>query len=214
MAQSAPFLPLAGSIRELGTPDLPLFLDHLLRLDPASRRDRFNGVTDENFLEAYATRCFGDGTTVIAHIADGAVRGAAELHERKDGEPHSAEIAFSVEKEWQNRGIGSRLFERLIGQALMLGYKILHVTTHPHNEAMKGLARKFGARLTFANLETVGAIDLTGLGADASRSPARRADPNMGQQSGDLAQALAGLTRAVADFQITALGLRRNRTSD
>ncbi len=42
------FLPApAGIIRELQATDLPLFRDHLLRLDPSSRRDRFNGSTDE-----------------------------------------------------------------------------------------------------------------------------------------------------------------------
>jgi GNAT superfamily N-acetyltransferase len=65
-----------------------------------------------------------------------------------------------VEREIQHRGIGSALFERLIMNARGLGYEKLRVTTHPGNLAMKALARKFDAHLSFENLETVGEIDL------------------------------------------------------
>ena len=46
-----------GSIRTLTEKELPLLRDHLLRLDPESRRDRFNGTTDENFITRYAAKC-------------------------------------------------------------------------------------------------------------------------------------------------------------
>lgn len=149
-----------GVIRQLRPSELPLFREHLLRLDRQSRRDRFNGLTDDNFVIAYADRCFTEGTTVIGYVADGAVLGAAELHEWPDGDEPTGEIAFSVEAAIQNRGIGSRLFDRLITNAHGLGYVTLRVTTHPQNEAMKALARKFDAQITFNDGETVGAIDL------------------------------------------------------
>ena len=44
--------------------------------------------------------------------------------------------------------------------ALGLGYTRLLVTTHPQNQAMKALARKFGAELVFEAGETMGVIDL------------------------------------------------------
>ena len=34
--------------------ELPLLRDHLLRLDAASRHDRFNGFLDDSFIERYA----------------------------------------------------------------------------------------------------------------------------------------------------------------
>jgi RimJ/RimL family protein N-acetyltransferase len=153
-------VPSTGSIRQLRPSDLPLFHDHLLRLDSESRRDRFNGVTDDEFVVVYADRCFTDGTTVIGYVEDGKVLGAAELHERPEDKVPTGEIAFSVERELQHRGIGSRLFERLIVNALGLGYIRLLVTTHHENEAMKALARKFGAEMTFEAGETMGIIDL------------------------------------------------------
>ena len=153
-------VPPTGTIRQLRPSDLSLFRDHLLRLDAESHRDRFNGVTDVEFVVVYANRCFTDGTTVIGYVEDGKVLGAAELHERPEDKVPTGEIAFSVERELQHRGIGSRLFKRLIVNALGLGYIRLLVTTHHENEAMRALARKFGAEMTFDAAETMAIIDL------------------------------------------------------
>jgi GNAT superfamily N-acetyltransferase len=149
-----------GTIRQLRPSDLPRFRDHLLRLDPENRRDRFNGAADDNFLSVYAERCFAEGATVIGYVDGDRVFGAAELHERPDLPEPTGEIAFSVERECQHMGIGRRLFERLIGNARGLGYTKLLVTTHPHNDAMKALARRFDAALSFEDGETVGVIEL------------------------------------------------------
>lgn len=150
----------AGIIRQLRPSDMPRFREHLLRLDAASRRDRFNGAINDNFLAAYAERSFSEGATVIGYVEDGEVLGAAELHERAEFAEPTGEIAFSVESRLQHRGIGGRLFERLIFHARALGYSRLLVTTHPQNEAMKALARKFDAALSFEAGETVGVIML------------------------------------------------------
>ena len=97
---------------------------------------------------------------MIGYLEDERVLGAAELHERADEPEPTGEIAFSVEREWQHRGIGSALFERLIGNARGLGYARLRVTTHPQNAAMRALARKFDAHLHFVDGDTVGSISL------------------------------------------------------
>ena len=52
-----------GTIRQLRPSDLPRFREHLLRLDMHGRRDRFNATNDDDFVIAYAGRCFADGTT-------------------------------------------------------------------------------------------------------------------------------------------------------
>lgn len=152
--------PSGGAIRQLRPSDAGHFRDHLLRLDGVSRRDRFNGAAANAFIEGYAERCFSQGTTVVGFVeADGTVHGAAELHERPELED-TGEIAFSVEAHLQHRGIGRLLFRRLLGHAHALGYTRLLVTTHPQNEAMKRLARSFSAKLSFADGETVGLIEL------------------------------------------------------
>ncbi len=152
--------PPGGVIRQLRPSDLPRFRDHLLRLDAENRRDRFNGPSSDHFLENYAERSFRNGAIVVGYVVDDCVLGAAELHERPEELEPTGEIAFSVERELQHRGIGGVLFERLIGHARALGYTRLLVTTHPQNVAMKRLAQRFDAHLAFADGETVGVIEL------------------------------------------------------
>ena len=58
-----------GYVRTLSQhEELPLLRDHLLRLDPESRRDRFNGFLDDSFIERYAAKCAGDGTIIVAYM--------------------------------------------------------------------------------------------------------------------------------------------------
>lgn len=152
--------PLVGTIRQLRPSDLPRFAEHLIRLDAQSRRDRFNGLTDDDFLRAYAARCFHEGVTVIGYVEGNKVLGAAELHERPEEDEPTAEIAFSVECKLQRRGIGARLFRRIIAQARGLAYIRLRVTTHANNAAMRSLARRYNARLSFEHGEANGIIDL------------------------------------------------------
>ena len=71
----------SGTVRVLSARELPLFREHLLRLDRDSRHDRFNGALDDDFLATYAARCVSDGTIIIAYFENGVVRGAAELHQ-------------------------------------------------------------------------------------------------------------------------------------
>jgi GNAT superfamily N-acetyltransferase len=154
-------LPANGSIRTLTAREMPLLREHLLRLDPESRRDRFHGATDASFVDSYATRCLADGTVVIAYVEDGKVLGAAELHQPDTSQDGVPEIAFSVERDLRRKGIGSILFRRLIAEAEGRGYESLRITTGYSNEAMRALARKFGAHLTFRHGESTGSIDLT-----------------------------------------------------
>ena len=149
-----------GTIRTLTALEMPLLREHLLRLDPESRRDRFNGAADESFVESYAARCLADGTVVIAYVEDGKVLGAAELHQPDSSGDGMPEIAFSVERSARRKGVGSTLFKRLITEAEGRGYERLRITTGYSNEAMRALAHKFGAHLTFRQGESTGSIDL------------------------------------------------------
>ena len=50
-------LPGNGVVRKLSRQEMPLLREHLLRLDPESRRDRFNGFADESFIERGTVLC-------------------------------------------------------------------------------------------------------------------------------------------------------------
>lgn len=153
--------PARGSVRTLRQQEeLPLLRDHLLRLDPESRHDRFHGFLDDSFIERYAAKCADDGTVIIAYIEDGVVRGAAELHPPDQSPDSQPEIAFSVEARVRRQGVGSILFRKLIAEARSKGYRSLRITTGAQNQAMRALAQKFGAHLTFRHGESTGSIDL------------------------------------------------------
>lgn len=186
---------MPGVIRVLTSADQRAFTDHLLRLDATSRRDRFNGVTDDNFVRTYAARCFSGKTVVFGYLEGGTIHAAAELHHLHGEAKGEGEIAFSVEKNFQHKGIGSLLFAHLVALARHLGYTRLSVTTHSGNEAMKALARKFKAKLSFQHYETVGVIDISearrqseaggvelfAVLADLARSARRRWHPESGE---------------------------------
>ncbi|KWV55530.1 acetyltransferase [Bradyrhizobium macuxiense] len=153
---------LKGTVRTLSQQEeLPLLRDHLLRLDRTSRHDRFHGFTDDSFIRRYAERCANDGTVIIAYFEDGVVRGAAELHPPEQSPDAQPEIAFSVERPARRKGVGSILFRKLIAEAHAKGYANLRITTGAQNDAMRALATKFGAQLTFRHGESTGSIDLS-----------------------------------------------------
>ena len=65
---------------------------------------------------------------------------------------------------WRRRvrrqGVGSILFKKLIAEARCEGLPLLRITTGAQNQAMRALAHKFGAHLTFRHGESTGTIDL------------------------------------------------------
>src|SRR3954462_6405518 len=162
-----------GTVRTLSQQEeLPLLRDHLLRLDRTSRHDRFSGFIDDSFFERFARKRAHHGTLIIAYIEDGAVRGAAELHPPEQSPDALPEIAFSVETSVRRKGVGSILFRKLIAEARAKGYQSLRITTGAQNEAMRALASKFGAHLTFRQGESTGTIDLTEQNLAEFESPA------------------------------------------
>jgi GNAT superfamily N-acetyltransferase len=178
-----------GAIRVLTGQERQRLQDHLLRLDPQSRRDRFNGVVDDEFLIKYAGGCFDDGVIVLGYIEDGEIRAAAELHAPQRSPDETPEIAFSVERRLRRKGVGSALFKALLDEARQAGYKRLRVTTGAQNDAMRALARKFGTKLKFGHGELSGSIVI--------EDNRRTKDDALALGAGaDLVQAMAGLSWA------------------
>lgn len=191
----------SGPVRILATSELPLFRDHLLRLDRESRRDRFNGSLCDDWVAKYAERSVHDGTVILAYFEDGVIRGAAELHQADlvNVEP---EVAFSVEACMRRKGVGSVLFTQLIAKAKSMGYKTLRVTTGAQNDAMRALAGKFGAKLSFRHGESTGLIDLT-----TQETPAKTPAPKKKTGAMDLAKAVTDYNRAAWKVWFTSAGI-------
>ena len=195
-----------GTVRTLRQQEeLPLLRDHLLRLDRASRHDRFNGFMDDSFIERYAAKCADDGTVIIAYIEDGVVRGAAELHPPDQSPDALPEIAFSVEASVRRQGVGSILFKKLIAEARSKGYRCLRITTGAQNQAMRALANKFGAHLTFRHGESTGSIDLKQQSQPQFAKPAIATPARRGARDGRLQPRV--LETAVANVRLGPDGL-------
>ena len=147
-----------GSIRKLGPTETKKFRDHLLRLDRDSRRMRFAHGVSDTFIDDYASRMNEMGSIVFGYFEGGEVRAAAELRKLGDTWGKEAEAAFSVEKAFQERGLGSELMGRVIRSARNRGVHHLFMSCLAENGKMQAIARKHEADLRFEYGEVIGDI--------------------------------------------------------
>lgn len=132
---------------------------HLLRLDTLSRRLRFGNVVNDTFVSRYAETSLDVGGLVLGLFVDGEVRGVAELRFTTcDGD--QAEIAFSIEPDFQGFGHGTRLFGRIVDAARNRGVRRLWLTCLAENRRILAIARRFGATVKlFGNEATAELLD-------------------------------------------------------
>jgi RimJ/RimL family protein N-acetyltransferase len=144
-------------VRRLWQPDKEAFRDHLLSLDPRSRHMRFGGGMSDEFLVRYAENCFGKGDLIYGAFIDGELVGAAELRSNQaiwsDQAPFGrhihAEAAFSVNQAYRRRGIGEKLFKRILRAATNHGVETIEIVCLPENVGMQNLAKKFHTQFAF-----------------------------------------------------------------
>src|SRR5438270_7409355 len=111
---------LTVRIRPIQTEDSLLLADIFARLSPASRLARF--LIPKRELTAAELRYF----TNVDHHNHEALIAVTRLHGepvgvarfiRNSDDPTSADVAVEVVDEWQNRGVGLLLAERLVARA-------------------------------------------------------------------------------------------------
>ena len=144
-------------VRRLWPSDQEAFRDHLLSLDPRSRHLRFGGGMSDDFLVRYSENCFGKGDLVYGAFIAGKLVGAAELRSNQAiwseqapfGRHIHAEAAFSVDDGYRRRGVGERLFKRILRAATNHGVETIEIVCLPENVGMQTLAKKFEAHFTF-----------------------------------------------------------------
>jgi RimJ/RimL family protein N-acetyltransferase len=146
------------TIRTLLPWELPKFRDHLLRLTPEDRRLRFGHALSEAGVDAYVRgidwvrdrvlACDGDGHEVIGAVHVCRIGGGG------------VELAFSVEGEYRNRGIGAALAERAMLWARNRGYRRIHAYCQPENMPMRRLASRCGMKAPCEVGECEGMLEL------------------------------------------------------
>ena len=147
------------NFRKLWIADTAALKAHLLRLDAESRRMRFGTPVSDFFIKQYAENVLGSHSVAHGYFVDGVLRGVAELRGFRGVAGGEAEAAFSVEKEFQNRGIGTELFGRTVLVARTRGISKLFVNFLSQNQRMQAIAKKFDAVLTFDSDGVLGKID-------------------------------------------------------
>lgn len=147
------------SFRKLWVSDTAALKAHLLRLDPESRRMRFGTPVSDYFIAQYAENALGSHSIAHGYFVEGILRGVAELRGFRGVSGGEAEAAFSVEKNFQNRGIGTELFGRTVLAARNRGISKLFVNFLSQNQRMQAIAKKFDAVLTFDSDGVQGKID-------------------------------------------------------
>jgi GNAT superfamily N-acetyltransferase len=152
-------LPEGAMIRKLWIGENDKYREHILRLDPQSRRSRFGGGVSDEFINKYADLSTALDAIVHGFFIDGVLRGAAELRSLGLGLPRQAEAAISVEKPWQSHGVGSALLRRTLLAARNRGFGLLHMACLAENQRMQQLARKFDAELSFDFGSVVGEVE-------------------------------------------------------
>lgn len=155
--------------RELRPAEHRLLEPHLMRLSPASRNLRFGSAVSLVTVQRY---CRNDGKPlpiICGAFIGGVLRGVVEIRFGKDAPMSQAEIAISVEDDWQDIGIGSKLMELALERARDHHITQLEVDFLPHNMPMRRLAEKFGATFSHQRGLTTGIFSLAdpGFAVDA-----------------------------------------------
>lgn len=130
--------------RKLTAGDARRFGEHMVRLEADDRRSRFAGTVSDREIHRYCASLDWSQSIIVGFFDEGAIRAAVELRLAPDG--RSAEAAFSVERGFQGKGIGTALMRRIVTVAQNLGIEKLAVFCLPENWRMRALLARFDAQ--------------------------------------------------------------------
>jgi GNAT superfamily N-acetyltransferase len=134
------------TIRKLLPAEYPAYAAHLKRLDPADRGSRFHAAVGDDTLDAHVAKMGWAETAIVGAFSGGEVIAAAELHDRFGDWFHAAEIAVTVEAEFQGRGLGSELVRRAVTIAKNRGMRRVAMICLRDNHRMRRIARHLPCR--------------------------------------------------------------------
>ncbi|MDO5758884.1 MAG: GNAT family N-acetyltransferase [Rhodobacterales bacterium] len=146
-------------IRKLGERDISKITHHFMRLDQETRSARFGAFVKDAVIKNYAEHVIGIDTLVFGAFVDGELRAIGELRGLLKPSPQDAELALSVEPDWQEKGIGSTLFSRLMAASQNRGIKTLHVFFSNQNKIMQSIAARHHPEITLNNGQIEATID-------------------------------------------------------
>ena len=144
-------------IRPLSAAELPRYRDHLLRLDAEDRRLRFGFLATDDSIRQHVAKLDLDRDRILVGVdANMDVIAAAHVS------PADAEVefAFSVDRAWRGRGLGTHLFDQAVLWARNRGLRQAHLYCLADNQVMKHMARKSEMVITSDAGESEGCLTL------------------------------------------------------
>lgn len=177
------------AIRRIWPTDVPRYCDHLKRLDPESRHARFNGMVSDESIDAFTETAYRPDAIIYGAFDGDKIIAAGELRIILESWSASAEAAFSVEREYQDHGIGDALFHRLLIAAQNRNINMITIICLRENDKMRHLASKHSAKLNFLDGEVSGRL------APAWSSPTTFFEEAIGETNGMIKQFLNWSTK-------------------
>lgn len=129
-----------GRFRRLNAADARHLRAHLLRLHPDDLRHRFMGAMPRQLVHRYVRALDWRRAILIGCFVGRSLRGVCELHPIAG---NRAEIAISVERRFQGRGIGQALLGRTLLLARNRGLTALELRCMVDNQRVRRLVGKF-----------------------------------------------------------------------
>lgn len=131
------------TLKRLSDIHRPAVLKHFLRLDSQSRSSRFFCSTSDENMKNYVNKIdFKNGIFGIFN-ENLDIIGLGECVFFKAKENMTAEVAFTVEKNYQGNGLGNKLMKRVVQYANSRNVHELHMYCIKTNQAILHLAKKY-----------------------------------------------------------------------
>lgn len=149
-------LRLSGACyRRLDSGDARRLRSHLLRLHPDDVHNRFMGSKQRSSIMRYVRSIDWRTAIIIGCFLGRSMRGACELYpiDKRRGE-----IAVSVERRYQRRGIGREMLGRTLLLARNRGLVELEFRCFTSNGKMRGLVRTFDGKVDVEAMEATAVI--------------------------------------------------------
>jgi acetate---CoA ligase (ADP-forming) len=163
------------SVRPAVNDDVPALETFFRELSPESRYQRFLGPITPN-RSAIAGMIPADDTDGLCLVAvsRGRIAAVAAYYTRR-GDPHRAEVAFTVSDALQGRGIGTRLLDRLAAAARVHGVDTFDADVRGDNSAMLEMFASSGYAVVETHADPIEhvRISLAPTGEQAERAAGR-----------------------------------------
>ncbi len=147
-------------VRRLWPTETALFRAHFDRLDHQSRIMRFGGFVHDSMIDNYVRSAMSGDGLVYGAFVGGELHGVGEIRISTTDYPWRAEAAFSVEPDWQHKGLGDALLERIIAVARNRSISGIDMWCRASNRNMRKLAGKHGADIEFTGDEAHGTLKM------------------------------------------------------